>query len=171
MGRGISSDPALGTVGTVTSQVGLARREKSALGLGHRCSDTRPWRRDAHGKGGMQPPPRPPHGAHLHSPVLLQPQEVFPAFGMDAVEDVAWVGALHGREVPSETPHQQERELPQRGPWAPVLPREGTGSVHALLRDREPGCSPWGHPAKTQEIRREGRKHVGNNANPRHILR
>lgn len=54
---------------------------------------------------GCKAPLRPPHRAHLHSPVLLQPQEVFPALGTDTVEDVGWVGALHGREVPSEVPH------------------------------------------------------------------
>lgn len=98
----------------------------SGLRLRSPCSNT--LEKGYSWQGGVQTPLRPPH---LHSPVLLQPQQVFPALGTDTVEDVVWVGALQEREVPSESHCQQEPELHQRGP---VLPRKGTGSVCALLK-------------------------------------
>lgn len=116
-------------VGAVAPPGGLGKEgiKRSGLSLGQRGSDTRPGRRDAQGRGGLQTPLRPPHRAHLPSPVPLQPQEVLPAFSTDAIEDMAWVGALHERELPSDT--QQEPELHQRDPSVPVLLRKGTRAV------------------------------------------
>lgn len=135
-----------------------------AEGLDHQSGGAGPGRSDVGGNSGNRAPPRLSRCAHPHSLVLLQPQEVVPAFSMDAVEDTIRVDALHERQMTAQTHHHLEEEL-QKGDGLCVRP------AGRQPRDGEPGCLLWRHPAKRQEIRREERKHVGNNTNPQHILR
>lgn len=89
--------------------------------------------------------------AHPHSLVLLQPEEVVPAFSTDAVEDAVGVDALHERERTSETCCHQEQELRKR---APTLPRKGMGSTCTPVEGSSGMGSLASHPGGIQQKHR-----------------